>query len=206
MTQGVVASATDVTSHAGKGGTAQNAAALCQFISFGIGDDQHGVDIMAVREIKEWSNVTNLPKQPEFVRGLLNLRGVMVPIVDLRCRFGEGLTQTMPTHIIFVVRIDERSGRPARRPRARHRLIRDKQDLIGAAHGARRLIQLPLRLSHTREHHDRAHRLVAAAGRRRERHCSVQGHGDLGKVTSTVRNGAKCFRGEEYDQQEITRV
>ncbi len=108
MSQGVVASATDVTSHAGKGGTAQNAAALCQFISFGIGDDQHGVDIMAVREIKEWSNVTNLPKQPEFVRGVLNLRGVMVPIVDLRCRFGEGLTQTTPTHIIIVVRIDER--------------------------------------------------------------------------------------------------
>ena len=43
---------------------------------------------MAVREIKEWSNVTSLPGQPDYVRGVLNLRGVMVPIVDLRCRFG----------------------------------------------------------------------------------------------------------------------
>ena len=63
---------------------------------------------MAVREIKEWSNVTHLPKQPEYVRGVLNLRGVMVPIVDLRCRFGEGLTEPTPTHIIIVVQIDER--------------------------------------------------------------------------------------------------
>ncbi len=59
---------------------------LAEFISFAIGDDQYGVDIMAVREIKEWSNVTHLPKQPDYVRGVLNLRGVMVPIVDLRCR------------------------------------------------------------------------------------------------------------------------
>jgi len=78
------------------------------FISFAIGDDQYGVDIMAVREIKEWSNITHLSKQPDYVRGVLNLRGVMVPIVDLRCRFGEGLTETTHTHIIIVVQIDDR--------------------------------------------------------------------------------------------------
>jgi purine-binding chemotaxis protein CheW len=84
------------------------AAGRAEFISFAIGDDQYGVDIMAVREIKEWSNITHLPKQPDYVRGVLNLRGVMVPIVDLRCRFGEGLTETTHTHIIIVVQIDER--------------------------------------------------------------------------------------------------
>lgn len=83
-------------------------AARSEFINFAIDDAQYGVDIMAVREIKEWSNVTHLPKQPEYVRGVLNLRGAMVPIVDLRCRFGEGLTETTPTHIIIIVQIDER--------------------------------------------------------------------------------------------------
>ena len=84
------------------------AASHAEFISFAIGDDQYGVDIMAVREIKGWSNVTHLPKQPEYVRGVLNLRGVIVPIVDLRCRFGEGLTETTPLHIVIIVQIDGR--------------------------------------------------------------------------------------------------
>src|SRR5665647_2475751 len=83
-----------------------NSAAAVQFISFAIGDDQYGVDIMAVREIKGWSNVTHLPKQPDYVRGVLNLRGAIVPIMDLRCRFGQGLTETTPLHIMIIVQID----------------------------------------------------------------------------------------------------
>ena len=70
------------------GAGARAVATNTQFISFAIGDDQYGVDIMAVREIKGWSDITHLPKQPEYVRGVLNLRGAIVPIVDLRCRFG----------------------------------------------------------------------------------------------------------------------
>jgi purine-binding chemotaxis protein CheW len=87
---------------------AQNAVGQTQFVSFAIGNDQYGVDIMAVREIKGWTDVAHLPKQPEYVRGVLNLRGVMVPIVDLRCRFSEGLTQTTPLHIVIIVQIDGR--------------------------------------------------------------------------------------------------
>jgi purine-binding chemotaxis protein CheW len=94
---------------AAQGGAAADVSAgLLEFISFAIGDDQYCVDIMAVREIKEWSNVTHLPKQPDYVRGVLNLRGVVMPIVDLRCRFGEGLTECTPTHIIIIVQIEER--------------------------------------------------------------------------------------------------
>ncbi len=81
---------------------------LVECINFAIGDDQYGVDIMSVREIKEWSNVTHLPKQPDYVRGVLNLRGVVVPIIDLRCRFGQGLTDSTPTHIIIIVHIEGR--------------------------------------------------------------------------------------------------
>ena len=84
------------------------AAGTVEFINFAIGNDQYGVDIMSVREIKEWSNVTHLPKQPEYVRGVLNLRGVVVPIIDLRCRFGQGLTDSTPTHIIIIVQMEGR--------------------------------------------------------------------------------------------------
>jgi purine-binding chemotaxis protein CheW len=79
-----------------------------QLISFGIGDEQYGVDIVAVREIKGWTAVTPLPHQPQYMRGVLNLRGVVVPIVDLRCRFGQGLTETTPLHIVIVVQIGGR--------------------------------------------------------------------------------------------------
>ena len=89
-------------------GATRSAAPQTQFISFAIGDDQYGVDIMAVREIKGWSDITHLPKQPEYVRGVLNLRGAIVPIVDLRCRFGQGLTETTPLHIVIIVQIDGR--------------------------------------------------------------------------------------------------
>ena len=63
---------------------------------------------MAVREIKGWSDITHLPKQPDYVRGVLNLRGAIVPIVDLRCRFGQGLTETTPLHIVIIVQIGGR--------------------------------------------------------------------------------------------------
>ncbi len=89
-------------------GAARSAGTPTQFISFAIGDDQYGVDIMAVREIKGWSDITHLPKQPEYVRGVLNLRGAIVPIVDLRCRFGQGLTETTPLHIVIIVQIGGR--------------------------------------------------------------------------------------------------
>jgi purine-binding chemotaxis protein CheW len=93
----------------GQDGAAAASDNLVQFISFAIGDDQYGVDIMAVREIKEWTEITHLPKQPEYVRGVLNLRGVIVPIIDLRCRFGQGLTQATPLHIAIIVQI---AGKP----------------------------------------------------------------------------------------------
>ena len=83
--------------------------ASTEFISFAIGEEQYGVDIMAVREIKGWSGVTQLPNQPEYMRGVLNLRGVMVPIVDLRCRFGQGLTEATPVHVVIVVQVDSKT-------------------------------------------------------------------------------------------------
>jgi purine-binding chemotaxis protein CheW len=84
------------------------ATAPAQIISFAIDKDQYGVDIMAVREIKGWSEITHLPRQPESVRGVLNLRGAIVPIIDLRCRFGQGLTDASPIHVVIIVQLGAR--------------------------------------------------------------------------------------------------
>ena len=90
------------------GGAVRSGHAPTQFVSFAIGADQYGVDIMSVREIRGWAEITHLPKQPDYVRGVLNLRGAIVPIVDLRCRFGQGLTETTALHIVIIVQIGGR--------------------------------------------------------------------------------------------------
>lgn len=87
---------------------ADSESSAVQLISFAIGDEQYGVDIMAVREIKGWTEIMPLPGQSEYVRGVLNLRGAIVPIVDLRCRFGQGLTKAGPLHICIIVQIGEK--------------------------------------------------------------------------------------------------
>jgi len=92
--------------HWDEGGS--KARGLAQFVSFAIGNDQYGVDIMAVREIKVFSDITHLPKQPDYVRGVLNLRGVVIPIVDLRCRFDQGLTDATLLHVIIIVQVGNR--------------------------------------------------------------------------------------------------
>lgn len=81
---------------------------LRQYVSFAAGSEQYAVDIMSVREIKGWSDVTTLPNQPDFVRGVLNLRGAVLPIVDLQCRLGGENTETSQRHVIVIVAIQGR--------------------------------------------------------------------------------------------------
>lgn len=77
-----------------------------QFISFTIGDEEYGVDIIAIREIKGWSTATALPDTPDYMRGVIDLRGAIIPILDLRARFGGGPTQVSSRHVIIVVAVD----------------------------------------------------------------------------------------------------
>ena len=76
-----------------------------QLITFEIGDRRLGIDIMAVREIRAWSPATPLPNVPSHVRGVVNLRGVVLPVLDLRLRLGWGTTDPSARHVIIVVRI-----------------------------------------------------------------------------------------------------
>jgi purine-binding chemotaxis protein CheW len=79
-----------------------------QFVTFTIGEEEYGVDIMVVREIKAWTETTNLPNTPEFMRGVLNLRGLIIPIFDLRCRFGMGLTEATKMHVVIILQVETR--------------------------------------------------------------------------------------------------
>jgi len=76
-----------------------------QLITFQIGEQYLGVDIMAIREIRAWSPTTLLPKVPQHVRGVVNLRGTVLPVIDLSSRLGWGLIEPTQRHVIIVVRI-----------------------------------------------------------------------------------------------------
>ena len=99
----------DFTALDGAAATAGAAASTLQFISFRIGAEEYAIDIMAVREIKGWTDSTTLPNQPDYLLGVLNLRGAIVPIYDLRCRFGLGLTQATPSHVVIIVSVLDRT-------------------------------------------------------------------------------------------------
>ena len=82
--------------------------AALQFIAFDIGDQWYCVDIMMVREIRAWTGTTALPNTADFIRGVINLRGAIVPIIDLRIRFGQGKTDPTKSHVVVIVAIGDR--------------------------------------------------------------------------------------------------
>lgn len=79
-----------------------------QFLTFTIDQAEYGVDIMTVREVKGWTETTRLPNRPDYIRGVLNLRGVILPIFDLRSRFGAGNTVATEKHVIVILAVGER--------------------------------------------------------------------------------------------------
>ena len=79
-----------------------------ELIAFRIGEQEFCVDIRSVREIRGWTPATSLPHSPHFVRGVINLRGAVLPIVDLGARLGLATTQPTVRHVIIVVRIADR--------------------------------------------------------------------------------------------------
>lgn len=78
-----------------------------ELISFRIGDQEFCVNIMSVREIRGWTPATALPQTPAFVKGVINLRGAVLPIVDLAARMGLAMTEPSERHVIIVTRIQE---------------------------------------------------------------------------------------------------
>ena len=82
-----------------------------QYLTFILGEEHYGVDILRVQEIKGYAAVTRIPNTPPYIKGVLNLRGAIVPIVDLRTKFGmEKVEMTMFTVIVVVVVRDRVMG------------------------------------------------------------------------------------------------
>ena len=78
-----------------------------ELISFRIGAQEFCVDIMSIREIRGWTAATALPQSPSFVRGVINLRGAVLPIVDLASRLGFESTEANDRNVIIVAQIGE---------------------------------------------------------------------------------------------------
>ncbi len=80
-----------------------------QFITFLTGEQEDDANIMTIRDIRGWTETTPLPHSPDYVRGVINLRGVVLPVVDLKARLGRGLTAANPKHVIIVVNMGART-------------------------------------------------------------------------------------------------
>ena len=74
-----------------------------QYLTFRLGEEVFALDITQVREVLDYTNITRVPRMPEFMRGVINLRGSVVPVVDLRLKFGmSGIERTVNTCIIIA--------------------------------------------------------------------------------------------------------
>ncbi len=80
-----------------------------EIVSFTIGDQGFCFDISYVLEIRGWTPTTVLPHAPAYVKGLMNLRGTVLPVIDLSMRLGLGSTEPSPRHVIIIVRIGEQT-------------------------------------------------------------------------------------------------
>lgn len=77
-----------------------------QYLTFIMADEEYGVDILRVQEIRGWDSVTPIPNTPEYIKGVINLRGTIVPIIDLRQRFCLGKASYGATTVVIVLRVE----------------------------------------------------------------------------------------------------
>lgn len=76
-----------------------------QFLTFILANEEYGVDILRVQEIRGWDTVTEIPNTPAYIKGVINLRGTIVPIVDLRNRFGLEDIEYGPMTVVVVLKV-----------------------------------------------------------------------------------------------------
>jgi purine-binding chemotaxis protein CheW len=81
-----------------------------QYLTFQLAGEEYGVDILRVQEIKGWEKATRIPHAPHYVLGVINLRGAIVPIIELRRRFGLESVEFGPTTVVIVVKVASERG------------------------------------------------------------------------------------------------
>jgi purine-binding chemotaxis protein CheW len=87
-----------------------DAAGFAQFLTFMCAGEEYGVAILCVQEIKGWEGVTRVPYTPHYLLGVMNLRGVIVPVIDLRTRFGLASRAPDSSTVVIVVRVHTGRG------------------------------------------------------------------------------------------------
>ncbi|HHY70773.1 MAG TPA: chemotaxis protein CheW [Thermoanaerobacterales bacterium] len=78
-----------------------------QFVEFKIGEEEYGIDILQVKTIERMMPITRVPKAPKFVEGVINLRGEIVPVIDLKKRFDLPSGETTDNTRIIIVSVDD---------------------------------------------------------------------------------------------------
>ncbi len=81
-----------------------------QYLTFILAGEEYGVDILRVQEIKGWDSVTSIPNTPDYIKGVINLRGTIVPIVDLRDRFSLDAIPYGATTVVIVLKVTSDNG------------------------------------------------------------------------------------------------
>ena len=76
-----------------------------RYLTFSLGLETYGLPVLNVREIIRLCPITPVPRMPDFIKGVINLRGTIVPIFDLRARFGEGPTSPTKNHVVVVMSV-----------------------------------------------------------------------------------------------------
>ena len=81
-----------------------------QYLTFVMDDEEYGVDILSVQEIRGWERCTKIPNSPSYLKGVINLRGTIVPIVDLRLKFHLPQVDYTPTTVVIVLKLQFQGG------------------------------------------------------------------------------------------------
>jgi len=100
----------DMNVQAAMVGDDAEATGTSQYLTFVCAGEEYGVEILCVQEIKGWENVTRVPYTPDYLLGVMNLRGVIVPVIDLRVRFRLPARAMDSSTVVIVVRVRSSHG------------------------------------------------------------------------------------------------
>lgn len=89
-------------------GTGTEAAGSAEFLTFALGEEEYGVDILKVQEIRGYDSVTRLPDAPDYIKGVINLRGTIVPVVDMRLKFRLPRADYTAVTVMIVLNVGDR--------------------------------------------------------------------------------------------------
>jgi purine-binding chemotaxis protein CheW len=87
---------------------AEDSAAAQEYLTFTLGDEEYAIDILKVQEIRGYEQPTTIANAPAFIKGVINLRGTIVPIVDLRIKFQVGKAEYTPITVVIILNIGQR--------------------------------------------------------------------------------------------------